>query len=52
MNVKTAVVVGATTSWPGTGNTRTIGTGVANGSLPMFTYLAAGDTGSTPTGLR
>ncbi|NLT54110.1 MAG: hypothetical protein GXX79_05990 [Actinomycetales bacterium] len=51
MNVKTAVVVGATTSWPGTGNTRTIGTGVANGSLPMFTYLAAGDIGVDADGV-
>ncbi|GAB2694320.1 hypothetical protein GCM10027194_30660 [Thalassiella azotivora] len=40
------------TTWPGTGSTRIIGTNLRSGAgvVPLFTYLAAGDTYTDSTG--
>lgn len=45
------VVSGTTTTWPGTGSTRTVGVDLVPDSLPLFTYLAAGDRGAGGNGV-
>lgn len=47
------VVSGVTVSWPGSGTTRVVGRDLLTGTsaTPLFTYLAAGDTGAGADGV-
>lgn len=45
------VTVGVNTTWPGSGTTRVVGVNVVTNNLPLFTYLATGDTGTAANGV-